>query len=87
MSVATALCAPAVLAELEFLDRPALAQRWTAAFGSAVPRNAQVALFQTQRDETVATFTLAQTLGLLRPQVLGFAEVAANDSGDTAPVP
>lgn len=34
------------LAELERLDRPALAQRWTSAFGSPVPRSAQVALLR-----------------------------------------
>jgi len=46
MSVATALCVPDALAELDSLDRPALVQRWTTAFGSAVPRNAQVALLR-----------------------------------------
>lgn len=37
---------PDDLTELSALDRPALAQRWTVAFGSPVPRNAQVALLR-----------------------------------------
>lgn len=34
------------LAVLAALDRAALAERWTVAFGSPVPRNAQVALLR-----------------------------------------
>lgn len=46
MSVSTAPSVPSALAELDYLDRAALAQRWTAAFGTPVPRNAQVALLR-----------------------------------------
>ncbi len=37
--------------------------------------DAQVALVTTQRDEIVATFALAATLGLLDPETLGFPDV------------
>jgi outer membrane protein TolC len=40
--------------------------------------DAQVALVTARRNETVATFFLAATLGLLTPQTLGFPEIAEN---------
>ncbi|MBU0799514.1 MAG: TolC family outer membrane protein, partial [Alphaproteobacteria bacterium] len=40
--------------------------------------DAQVALVTARRNETVATFFLASTLGLLTPKTLGFSEIAAD---------
>jgi outer membrane protein len=42
--------------------------------------NAEVSLVTTQRDDIVATFALASNLGFLNPNVLGFPEIAQDDS-------
>ncbi|QQG35478.1 MAG: TolC family outer membrane protein [Micavibrio aeruginosavorus] len=46
--------------------------------------DAQVALVSAERDEVVASFALAQSLGILTPEVLGFPEVSYNPLRDMA---
>jgi outer membrane protein TolC len=46
--------------------------------------DAQVALVTARRNETVATFYLAATLGLLTPDVLGFPEIAEDHDAHLA---
>lgn len=46
--------------------------------------DAQVALVTARRNETVATFFLAATLGLLTPQTLGFPEIAEDHEAHLA---
>lgn len=46
--------------------------------------DAQVALVTARRNETVATFFLASTLGLLTPQTLGFPEIAEDHEAHLA---
>ncbi len=44
--------------------------------------DSQVALVSAQRDEVVAAFALARSMGMLTPQTLGFADVAYNPVRD-----
>lgn len=46
--------------------------------------DAQVALVSAERDEVVASFALAQSLGILTPETLGFPEVYYNPLRDMA---